>query len=377
MITRLEIENFKAIKQLAIDLDPLTVLVGPNDAGKSTILQALELLSRMMDRPLYRDGEPSVFDGDPVEAIHRGDRDQTIRIAVSGTAEDGRALAYGFRAGVDDGRFRIVGEHCTWGTPAFNVWGGSGRFSLPGANREQWTGERSFVRVSYLNHAEVDWARFRRELLSSLFSFEPKKLATPCGPDVTFASSGLGLVALVDRILTDTDRSARDTFERSLRAFSPHLAGVGTRPVTVARPDGPTIQKELIFGLHDKTRVPARDVSSGLLATAGYLALPNLESKRFLIEEPENGVHPHALLQIVDVLRKLAEDGRQVIMTTHSPVLLNYIDAASIRIVTRTAEAGVTVTPATESKVFNQVKQKVDFGALWYSLGDEPLAVAR
>jgi len=62
VITRLEIENFKAIKKVAIELDPLTVLVGPNDSGKSTILQALDLLSRSLDRPTYRPGEASVFD---------------------------------------------------------------------------------------------------------------------------------------------------------------------------------------------------------------------------------------------------------------------------------------------------------------------------
>ncbi len=61
-------------------------------------------------------------------------------------------------------------------------------------------------------------------------------------------------------------------------------------------------------------------------------------------------------------------------MTTHSPVLLNYVDAANVRIVTRSAAGGVIVTPALDSKVFTEVRQKIDFGELWYSVGDESLA---
>ena len=41
-LTRIEIENFKGIgTRQSIDLRPITLLFGPNSAGKSTILQAL------------------------------------------------------------------------------------------------------------------------------------------------------------------------------------------------------------------------------------------------------------------------------------------------------------------------------------------------
>lgn len=356
MITRLEIENFKAIKHLAIDLDPLTVLVGPNDSGKSTILQALELLSRSLTRPVYEAGQPSIFDAEPVESIHGGNRSEAIRLAVSRYTEpygdEEVDFAYELTFGFHNGRFGIVREQHTGHDVDLEIGAGS-------------SGARSYASTA----SEGAWVSLRTELSSFLVSLDPRNLALPCRPDAAFESSGTGLAALVDRILTDTDRAARDAYEEALRTFSPHVATVGTRPSVTL--------KELVFGLRDKTRVPAREVSSGLLATAGYLALLHLPVDRFLIEEPENGLHPQALLQIVDVLRRLADDGRQVVMTTHSPVLLNYIDAANIRIVTRTEADGVKVTPAVESKVFNELKQKVDFGALWYSLGDESLAVPR
>ena len=42
-ITRLEIANFRSIRQLVVDLGDTTVFVGPNNAGKSAILDALRI----------------------------------------------------------------------------------------------------------------------------------------------------------------------------------------------------------------------------------------------------------------------------------------------------------------------------------------------
>ncbi len=50
-LTRIEIENFKGIGTLqSIDLKPITLLFGPNSAGKSTILQALHYLREVIER---------------------------------------------------------------------------------------------------------------------------------------------------------------------------------------------------------------------------------------------------------------------------------------------------------------------------------------
>jgi predicted ATPase len=52
MITRLEIDGFKSLREFAVDLEPLTVFIGPNSAGKSNILDALALLSRLASQPV-------------------------------------------------------------------------------------------------------------------------------------------------------------------------------------------------------------------------------------------------------------------------------------------------------------------------------------
>lgn len=42
-ITRIEIENFRSIRHVVLDLGNTTVLVGPNNAGKTAILDAVRI----------------------------------------------------------------------------------------------------------------------------------------------------------------------------------------------------------------------------------------------------------------------------------------------------------------------------------------------
>jgi predicted ATPase len=51
------------------------------------------------------------------------------------------------------------------------------------------------------------------------------------------------------------------------------------------------------------------------------------------IEEPENALHPWILREIVRLCTR--RNGKQVVMTTHSPVLLDYVPAESVHLMWR------------------------------------------
>ena len=46
MIRRVKIQGYKSLKDIEVELQPLTVIIGPNAAGKSNLFDALGLLSR-------------------------------------------------------------------------------------------------------------------------------------------------------------------------------------------------------------------------------------------------------------------------------------------------------------------------------------------
>src|SRR5262249_45099115 len=52
MITRFHVENYKALRDVTLELTPIHVLIGPNDSGETSIFEALTALSRSTERDL-------------------------------------------------------------------------------------------------------------------------------------------------------------------------------------------------------------------------------------------------------------------------------------------------------------------------------------
>src|SRR6185437_11657113 len=82
MITRLEVDGFKSLRDFAVDLEPFTVFIGPNSAGKSNVLDALALLSRLASMSVeeaFKHGRGRALD----QFTRRGgEAGETIRFAV-------------------------------------------------------------------------------------------------------------------------------------------------------------------------------------------------------------------------------------------------------------------------------------------------------
>lgn len=57
MLSRIRIKNFRCLRDVSLDLAPLTFIVGPNGSGKSSILLALQLLKQSIDKGITFDGE--------------------------------------------------------------------------------------------------------------------------------------------------------------------------------------------------------------------------------------------------------------------------------------------------------------------------------
>jgi predicted ATPase len=125
--------------------------------------------------------------------------------------------------------------------------------------------------------------------------------------------------------------------------------------------------------------IPASLASVGALLLTAYLTLAYSETPNLLLlEEPENGLHPSRLKLVVDILRKISagEVGnrkRQVILTTHNPLLLNYAHASEVRVFTRDSESGTRVTSMAKVPDIDRLLKEFAVGELWYLLGEEKL----
>ena len=91
MIRRIAIQGYKSLQDVKLDLDPLTIVIGPNAAGKSNLLDAIGLLSRTVEGDLQsafteHRGEPLrsfTFDETGIEGlIERGEASFRIDVDI-------------------------------------------------------------------------------------------------------------------------------------------------------------------------------------------------------------------------------------------------------------------------------------------------------
>lgn len=80
MLSFVEIQNFKSIRNLKLDFEQLNVFVGPNSSGKTSVIQALALLKQSIDKLNFRG--PLIDIGNFKEAIYNHRSDGKLRFSL-------------------------------------------------------------------------------------------------------------------------------------------------------------------------------------------------------------------------------------------------------------------------------------------------------
>lgn len=135
--------------------------------------------------------------------------------------------------------------------------------------------------------------------------------------------------------------------------------------VKAISPGEVVLEAELTSG----ARVEANRMSEGLLYYLAFAALRHLVPvSLLLVEEPENGLHPARIAEVVRALRAIVKDTRtQVVMATHSPLVINELTPNEVSVVTRSPESGTKVTRIKETPNFEQRSKVYALGELWLS----------
>jgi predicted ATPase len=111
-------------------------------------------------------------------------------------------------------------------------------------------------------------------------------------------------------------------------------------------------------------------MSEGLLYYLGFAALKYIQGSRlFLVEEPENGLHPARISEVMDILREISKTS-QVIIATHSPLVVNELKGDEISVVTRDPEKGTEVVLLKDVPGFEDASKVYQPGEFWVSYCD-------
>ena len=97
------------------------------------------------------------------------------------------------------------------------------------------------------------------------------------------------------------------------------------------------------------------------LTLIAYLDEPAI----YLVEEPENGIHPRAVETVLQSLSSVY--GAQVLLATHSPVILSLTEPEQVLCFDRTAEGATDIVRGSEHPRLRQWRGETDLGTLFAS----------
>ncbi len=360
MITRVRFQNFKALRDVQIDFTaPLTVFVGPNACGKTSVLQGVSLLTQLA---VEGNESPLHIPSDLVSRQGMGDLSMHARFAVGRRSLEYSAAVV-MPSSVSPGKllFCVVPPHMSDAAPAG---------AMPSTTRS------------------VELVRFGIRP-TGLLRLDPVVLAKPShtgdkAPRLGDDGAGLASV-LAETATADPARFAQ--IQDALRAVIPAVKQVRLLRTSVEYsvqthdPAGdPTIERrkgqghKIHFDFQGADKVPADQASEGTLLVLGWLTALLGEGGRslLLIDDLDRGLHPKAQAELIAILRRLLAQNPdlQIVATSHSPYLLDKLTPDEIRLMTLDDEGAALCGALSEHPDYPRWKDLMLPGEAWSTLGE-------
>jgi len=335
MLDNVQIQNYRSLGDVDVPLRPLTVLVGPNDTGKTSFLRSVyELLRTHSQESLPQESLPqeSIFDQ------------------------------------------RWKGVDCTVKI-----------ISKPYLVREE-----SLLNVDELiplplrDENSLAELRFYRNLIPVLMVQLPAqgiKMVSQGfseqGDAPVLGNDGSNVPSLLDYLLR-RDRKRFFALTKTLQSLIP-----GLDDIEIATPTADTRRLDLV--IEGGFRIPADEASAGVKLLIFFVALMYHPSppRTILLEEPETGIHPRRLRDVMDLLRSITRGefgghAAQVILTTHSPYLLDMVDLETDQVLVfrRNEDGSRSAEPADRERLKTFLDEFM-LGEVWFNQGEEGLVAKR
>lgn len=359
MITKVSFRSFKSLREVDIDFTSrLTVLVGPNASGKTSVLQGISLTSQVMSTKGHQWGISS----DLLCKLMRADKKISIRVNQKDEYVDDAVIAVHSEY-IRDIRRGYVGTNIM--------------LCLDEADKDDHS-----LDAPSLGFEEP------------VYRFDPRALAKAAVPGVRrMDAEGRGLASSLADIAT-SDPARLAMIVDALRRVIPIVKQVRLLPIDLPvavntnDPTGAPVSESrtmrgyrLAFDLRGAERVPVEQVSEGTLLVLGWLTAVMAYEGRwlFLLDDIDRGLHPKAQRELLEILRRLLDQNPhyQIIATTHSPYLLDLLKPEEVRIMTAAEDGATLCGTLMEHPEFARWKDLMLPGEMWSTVGEEWLREQR
>lgn len=385
-LTELRLTRFKSFRDAVVPLDGLAVLTGRNSSGKSNVFDALDVLSRLATPERLRDSlDGRRREGGPVRGgsgslAPYGETSFELGCTVRVDGEDPVEYLYDVKVEVspDIPDIRVVRETLYFHEtglavapyPAVIAEGndsGTMNTIMFGEMKAPFSVSAENTAVSFLGNVEIESPDHRLvEAVAitvqalrnvAIFDVDASRMRTYVPKDDLSIEPDMANLSAVVHFMKDE----YPWLFRRLETLTRDVAGCPVESLDfVTADDG----REVMLALKESatSRTDARSMSDGLLRFLGIatalIHAPNIVGDRLqgadetypgsllAIEEIENGLHPsHVALLFELVEEAAAQAGVTVIMTTHSPALLDAVGGAHAKEVLVCHDGQVTRMP--------------------------------
>lgn len=426
VITRIEALNFRCLRYISQDVWPFQVLVGPNASGKTTFLDVVSLLGKLVaDGPDAAVRERTTNFRD----IVTGRLGERVELAIEASIPEGLivnhppvrldTVRYEVALGVVEStdEVLIIAER-------LRLKSAKKQMDVPVAQRELFPVERNTPGTLFVKTTPSKEGILRTVIVSKPeggrsdnFTPEPRS-DNAAGKDKFRHSFRLGQrKSALGNLVEDEERFPVSTWFKTmlttgvqqfmlnsllLRRASPPNQGTGFRTdgsnlpwvihrlrqqdrarfdqwvehVRTALPDIrdiDTIQREddrhrfLVIDYVGNLRVPAWMISDGTLRLLALTLPAYLTDFRgvYLIEEPENGIHPRAVEAVIQSLSSVYD--AQVLVASHSPVVLSMVKPEQVLCFAKTDHGSTDIVSGNEHPALRAWHGIPDFSVLYAS----------
>ncbi len=348
LLTRVALKNYKSIAACNVQMGQLVFLVGLNGSGKSNFLDALRFTADSLRTSL----DHALRDRGGIHEVRRrsGGHPTHFGISLQFVLPDGAAGSYSFEIGaMPRGGFEVGREQCII-APGSARPGGRfdirrGRVVLSDPRGPAAAADRLYL----VNASGLEPFRPVYDALSTMgfYNINPQKMRDLQAPDpgVLLARDGgniAGVLAHLEAVAPEEKRRVEEFLNRVVPGI------VGVAPKVMGTRETLEFRQE-VAGARHPWRFPAASMSDGTLRALGVLVSvfqtgdgsgPGV--RLVGIEEPEVVLHPAATGVLLAALRE-ASKTKQILVTSHSPDLLDEPELETSSILAVVARKGETI----------------------------------
>ena len=370
MIKTFNVDNFKSLNNLSINLQPMTVIVGNNATGKSSILQAIDFVCGCVndDFSVLLERRGWTVDNIRSKFIRSGTARISFGVEVVLEEPVNTTLKWGMvlQPNVAKNQLHLVSEEIVdldtketlvqyKASAGGWIKGDKGELSI----MPNFVITSSCLKV--IQHLHGVDSRLNRlvDFFDNSESFEmlaPDNMRLSSRDIVkNIGETGKNLPSFIRQMSAEQKNNFMSKLKRIMGA---RISDVSAS--VKGKPGWTLINVKEHYDTGD-VEFSSKEISDGILRVLAFIAISEIEPANaiFLLDEVENGINSDYAEAMIDVLSEIYEESRhQLVLTTHSTVFLDYVKPEQIVLLYRDQNGSTRADNLFDSK---EIRDKLEY----------------